>query len=102
MELFGDAVVNNLMYIDGKEFQEEDMKITLTLYLPHPKSTDKSVLRSANDRCYLYVNKRPIDWQPGTKLINAHIRKHYNSNSILKILTFQLKKSTHLCSCTFK
>jgi DNA mismatch repair ATPase MutL len=91
MELFGDAVVSNLTYFDQKTIQgEDDFKAIMTLYLPHPQlSESKGVLRSNNDRCFCYINRRPVDLPRFTKLINAHIRKHFNGNSISFFFIFE-------------
>ncbi len=38
-------------------------------------AADKQVIRTTNDRCFVYVNHRPVDYPYVEKMINKHVRK---------------------------
>ncbi len=73
--LFGPMVVQNLEHV---QVSEDDVEIEG--YLPSSKQAGETLLRSAPDRRYVFINRRPVDSSFVSKMVNTSVRRWFASS----------------------
>ncbi|KAH3765351.1 DNA mismatch repair protein PMS1 [Pelomyxa schiedti] len=74
LSVYGPFLMDQLSPVD---FTTPDGCLRIVGFLPKPKADPKIIMRSVNDRFFLYVNKRPIDLPRLAKLLFQHMRKWF-------------------------
>jgi DNA mismatch repair ATPase MutL len=56
-----------------KKYQYNSESLKIELYIPNKEET---IIKINNEKIYLYVNKRPIQWKNGKKIIKEFIKNY--------------------------
>jgi len=62
-------------------WKTEFMKFVFTGWLPKATADPAIVTRTTQDRTFLFVNQRPIDWLPAAKKVHQAVRKCFGLNN---------------------